>query len=257
MSANGKYQEFDPLAPEEFAALERSILDRGVDVPIILDENGNAIDGHHRLKICKKHGITNYPTIVKVGLSDDEKRDLAQSLNMARRSLSREQRREQIKHRLKRNPQQSDRLIAQSLGVDHKTVGSVRAAMSEGGELPHVELKVGRNGMPYTPPPRPKMTDAQGGEVPHLLEGVFNLRSDQLSLVNAIGDAKRRLKELAERSPFHGRLTSLRRHLDAVEATLRETLPHAVHRPCSGLGCDVCGGKGYLTGGEIPQVADG
>lgn len=62
MNANGKYQEFDTLTPKEFAALERSILDRGVDVAIVLDEDGNVLDGHHRLAICEKHSITDYPT---------------------------------------------------------------------------------------------------------------------------------------------------------------------------------------------------
>ena len=255
MSANGKYQEFEPLSPEEFAALERSILDRGVEVPIIFDEAGSVIDGHHRLKICKKHNITNYPTIVRGGLSDDEKRDLAQSLNMARRSLSREQRQEQIRNRLKRNPGQSDRLIAQALGVDHKTVGRIRAEMVTGGDVPHVDRKVGRNGMPYTPPPKPKMIDSEGGEIPQHLESVFALRPEQVSVLNGVIEAKRRLLDFANRSSLHTRLSALKRHFDSVEATLRETLPHAVHRPCDGVGCDACGGKGYHTGGEIPQVA--
>ena len=257
MSADGRYQEFEPLSPEEFAALERSILDRGVEVPIIFDESGDVIDGHHRLKICKKHNITNYPSIVRSGLSGDEKRDLAQSLNMARRSLTREQRQEQIRNRLKRNPGQSDRLIAQALGVDHKTVGRIRASMVSGGEVPHVERKVGVNGMPYTAPPKPKLTDSEGGEIPQHLVPVFLLRGEQTSLLNSVMETKSRLLSFANRSPLQNRSASFRRQFDAIEQVLRETLPHAVHRPCGGVGCHDCGDKGYWTGGEFPQAEQG
>jgi ParB-like chromosome segregation protein Spo0J len=253
MSAKGKYQEFDPLSPEEFAALERSILDRGVDVPIVLDEVGTVLDGHHRLAICKKHGITDYPTIVKAGLSEEEKRNLAQSLNMARRSLTRDQKQRQIRNRLKRNPEHSDRLIAQSLGVDHKTVGRVRGEMEAGGEVPHVERKVGLDGVRYKMVERRKPTDAEGGEIPQRLESVFACASEHTTLANLITDVKRRATALANRSPLFGRLKALQRHLSSAEAVLKETSPHAIHRPCDGEGCDECGGKGYLVVGEIPQ----
>ena len=252
MSA-GKYQEFDPLTPEEFAALERSILDRGVEVAIVLDEHGNVLDGHHRLVICKKHGITDYPTTVRAGLSEDEKRNFAQSLNMARRSLSRDQVQRQVRNRLKRNPQHSDRMIAQEMGVDHKTVGRIRAEMESSGEVPQVDRKVGLNGMQYKAPAKPKLADAEGGEVPQRLEKVFGLCGEHSSLANLLVDVKRRAGELADRSPLYGQLESLRRHLAVAESIIRDTSPHAIHRHCKGDGCEACGGKGYLTCGESPH----
>jgi ParB-like chromosome segregation protein Spo0J len=256
MSATGKYQEFDPLTPEEFAALEQSILDRGVEVAIVLDEDGNVLDGHHRLKICEKHGITNYPTTIKAGLSEDEKRDFAQSLNMARRSLSRDQVQRQVRNRLKRNPEHSDRLIAQAMGVDHKTVGRIRAEMETGGEVPQVDRKIGLNGMQYKMLAKPKLADAEGGEVPQRLERVFALRSEHASLANLVVDVKRRAGELADRSPLYNQLEALRHHLTAAESILKRTSPHAIHPACQGDGCEACGGKGYLTCGEIPQHRD-
>lgn len=256
MTAIGLYQEFEPLTAEEFAALERSILERGVEVPIILDEDGNPLDGHHRLAICQKHGITDYPTIVKAGLSEDEKRNLAQSLNMARRSLSREQKQVQVRNRLKRNPEQSDRLIAQELGVDHKTVGRVRGQLESAGEVPRLERKVGLNGMPYKPPAKPKVFDAGGGEVPQRLESIFNCRSTHSSLANTIADVKKRAGELANRSPLYLQLEKLRHHLTTAENILQQTSPHAIHRSCEGQGCDGCGGQGFLTAGEFPRQVD-
>jgi len=145
-------------------------------------------------------------------------------------------------------------MIAQALGVDHKTVGSVRKKMESGGEVPHVERKVGRSGMPYTPPSKPKMTDSEGGEIPHGLEKAFACRGEFTSLGNIIAEVKRRAGELAQRSPLNAKLTALRRCLTSAQAIVDQTSPHTVHGDCHGDGCDGCGGKGYLMGGEIPQT---
>ena len=253
MNTHGCYQEFDRLTPEEFAALEHDILERGVQVPIVFDESGNVLDGHHRLAICQKHGITDYPREVKRGLSEEEKRDLAQSLNMARRSLTRKQRQHQIKNRLQRHPEHSDRKIAQALGVDHKTVGRLRKQLESAGEVPQVGCKVGLDGMPYKMPEKPKCVDAEGGEVPQHLEKAFNTRGEFTSLLNTITDVKRRSRELANWTTLRDKLKFLQRHLNAVEELLTESSPHVVHFSCEGEGCDVCHHLGYLTGGEIPQ----
>lgn len=253
MKATGPFQEFESLTPEEFHALENDILENGVQVPIIFDEDGRVIDGHHRLTVCQKHGITNYPRDVRTGLTDDEKKDLAQSLNMSRRSLTREQRQRQIQNRLQRHPEHSDRKIASALGVDHKTVGRIRKQLESSGEVPQVTSKVGLNGMSYTPPASRKMVDAEGGEVPQRLEKTFSLRSEFQSLINTIGDIKRRSVELSERSPLQSQIVVLKRHLDNATALLEQSIPHAVHSTCKGAGCDDCHGRGYITGGEVPQ----
>lgn len=91
--ARGPYQCLDPLSPEDFKTLEADILERGVLIPIEFDEDGNVIDGHHRLMICVKHGITDYPTIIRRGWTEQQKRTHARRMNLARRHLTREQRR--------------------------------------------------------------------------------------------------------------------------------------------------------------------
>ena len=50
----------NPLSEEEYNALEASILKDGVEDPLKV-WNGILVDGHNRLEICKKHGITEYP----------------------------------------------------------------------------------------------------------------------------------------------------------------------------------------------------
>lgn len=145
--ASGPYQLLPPLADDDFEALKADIAKNGVVVPVETDEDGNILDGHHRVAICKMLGIADWPRFVRKGLSEDEKRTFARSLNLARRHLSTGQKRSVISAQLKETPRLSSRAIAAKLGVDHKTVSSARRRMAEGGEIPHLEDVVGRNGV--------------------------------------------------------------------------------------------------------------
>jgi ParB-like chromosome segregation protein Spo0J len=78
---------------DEYEALRENILEKGVIEPVITDEYGNIIDGHHRVRACKELGI-EYPTRVIEGLSEEQKQDLSVELNMHRRHLTKEQKRE-------------------------------------------------------------------------------------------------------------------------------------------------------------------
>jgi hypothetical protein len=60
------------------------------------------------------------------------------SRNIYRRHLTAEQKRELIANLLKATPEKSDRQIAKTVKVDHKTVASVRAEKEGRGEIPHV-----------------------------------------------------------------------------------------------------------------------
>lgn len=122
------YQVMDPLTEEEYAALKESIALRGVLVPVDIDEYGNVLDGHHRVKICEELGITEYPTITRGGMSEEEKRQHAEILNTFRRQMSREDRAARIL-RL-RSEGMSYRAIAEKAGVSHETV---RKAVAESG----------------------------------------------------------------------------------------------------------------------------
>ena len=149
IKATGPYQLLDPLPPEDFAALEADILERGVVVAIEFDEHGNVLDGHHRLAICKKHGITDYPKIVREGWTEEQKRTHSRRMNLARRQLTAEQKRKVIAEELRESPTTSNRRIARLLGVDHKTVASVRGKLVAGGEIPHVSVVAGGDGKEY------------------------------------------------------------------------------------------------------------
>ena len=95
--------------------------------------------GHHRLKICGEIGLKDFPKVIRAGMTEDEKRTHARKLNMARRHLTQEQRRELIQTQLTETPEKSDRQIADELGTDHKTVGTQREYLESIGEIPQCD----------------------------------------------------------------------------------------------------------------------
>ena len=53
----GKFQVMPPLADDDFAALKADIQANGVLIPVEVDEDGNVLDGHHRVRACNELGI--------------------------------------------------------------------------------------------------------------------------------------------------------------------------------------------------------
>lgn len=141
-----KYQLLPPLSDEERAALERSIVEHGVLVPVEYDEHGEILDGHHRVAICESLGLVDWPRFVRKGLSETEKRALSRELNFARRHLTTAQKRALIADQLRDTPTISSRAIAAMLGVSDKTVAKVRQELVATAEIPQLEETVGADG---------------------------------------------------------------------------------------------------------------
>ncbi len=59
------------LSPEEYDELKKDIAERGVMVPVELDEHHNILDGHHRVRICQELGIKDYPKIIRAGMTEE------------------------------------------------------------------------------------------------------------------------------------------------------------------------------------------
>jgi len=73
-----------PLSTEEFEALKADIKAEGkVLQPVVVDEDGNILDGHHRYKVDKKA-----PTQTIKGLCEEEKIAYVFRSNFTRRNLS-------------------------------------------------------------------------------------------------------------------------------------------------------------------------
>lgn len=159
------YQVMPDLSAEDYAALKADIAARGVLVPVEFDDGGNVLDGHHRVRACQELGITEWPKVTRSGLTEAQKREHARQLNIARRHLSSAQKRALIAEQLKDTPERSNRQIAGGLGVDHKTVATVRDDLGRRGEIPHVSKTVDKSGR-YQQADRPPKRGAGSSEKP-------------------------------------------------------------------------------------------
>lgn len=139
------YQLFDALPADDYEALKRDISERGILVPVELDETGNILDGHHRVMIAGELGIKDYPRIVRVGLSEQDKRNHVRALNILRRHLDRDARGKVFSEM--HQDGMSARAIASATGVTHPTV--LKALESTGGkDLPR-QTVTGKDGKTY------------------------------------------------------------------------------------------------------------
>jgi site-specific DNA-methyltransferase (adenine-specific) len=141
-----KYQVLPDLPSEEFEALKADIALRGVQYAVIQDELGNTLDGHQRQRAVDELGITKYPVTVMSRLTEEEKRHLALSLNIKRRHLNRKQMRALIEQELRRTPDINNNWLAEILGVDHKTVLTVRKVLESTREIPKLTKLRGKDG---------------------------------------------------------------------------------------------------------------
>lgn len=138
------FQVMPALSDDEYRALEQSIQDHGVQVPIMVTTDGRIVDGHHRAEIADRLD-RHCPRVTAEG-DDTELRTLAFELNNHRRQQSREARRGQVRKSLRADPQLSNREHARRTGVDDKTVATIRKDMEATAEIPQSETRVSADG---------------------------------------------------------------------------------------------------------------
>lgn len=90
--ARAGVQLFPALEDATEAALRASIERFGVIVPVVEDQDGRILDGHHRARIATSLGIA-FPVETREVADDAEAREIARTLNADRRHLTPEQRR--------------------------------------------------------------------------------------------------------------------------------------------------------------------
>jgi site-specific DNA-methyltransferase (adenine-specific) len=147
VAAPEPWQLLPDLDPEEYEALKADIAAHGVLVPVEVDERGDLLDGHHRVRAwseLRAEGVklADYPRVVRGGLSDAEKRQIVRALNLARRHLNADQRRALIADAIRDDPTASDRRVALALGVTHPTVAAVRSELEEAGDVERLSTRV-------------------------------------------------------------------------------------------------------------------
>jgi site-specific DNA-methyltransferase (adenine-specific) len=119
------YNFLPPLLEEEFQSLKSSIKETTVEVPIIVDQDDEIIDGFHRQKACDELGVF-CPREVRHFESDAQRFEVILNLNCRRRQLNREQKRKLIEVYLIRDPQIADNFLGELIGVSKNTVSDVR-----------------------------------------------------------------------------------------------------------------------------------
>lgn len=136
-------QLFPDLDPATEAALRASIVRFGVLVPVVHDQDGRTIDGHHRERIAAELGAPYEVTIVTVA-DDDEAREVARTLNEDRRQLTTVQRRAIVADL--RSEGHSLPAIAGAVGASTSQVARDVAELSREGKLTPPERIIGRDG---------------------------------------------------------------------------------------------------------------
>jgi hypothetical protein len=159
-----------------FAALVEDIKKNGLQAPIILwapaaKKPKQLLDGRNRLDVLNileilrqidvetardfvpsPKMLTNNLRVMEPGgpvfeiLYGGDPYTIALSLNVHRRHLNAEHKRELIAKVLKAKPEQSNRTIAKQVKADHKTVADVRKQVEATGEIPQLGKTVGADG---------------------------------------------------------------------------------------------------------------
>ncbi len=180
-----------PLSHEEYTGLHDSIAVNGVWLPILVNCDGprrKIIDGNHRKLFADEFGY-DCPEIVLAGLDEQEMRTMARALNLARRQMNTEQKRQLIRDQLIETPEKTNRVVAKLLGVSHPTVASVRGELESVGKIYQLDRHVGHDGKTY------KTTKAVRAVRP---DEKIRPRPDAVTLIH--GDCRSKLKNIASKS---------------------------------------------------------
>lgn len=173
MATTSSYQLFDALQPEEYEALKADIAERDVQIPVEYDEAGNILDGYHRVKACQELGIKDWPRVVRVGMTEDQKREHILALNLARRHLTREQRAKlivQLRERGWSMPRIAERLSI-GLGTVERTLEAPLPNGKPSAECPDCHSERSRWG-PADEPPDSRYEYLQCSECGYVRKGM-------------------------------------------------------------------------------------
>lgn len=145
MNHSASFHEPQPKSAE----LHASITAVGLRNPVVMDEEGNVIDGHERRSICEELGLDWLAGAdVRIGLTEIQKKALAIELNLWRRPihLTQKQRNELLDVYLMANPHLSEPQVAELFCVNQSTVNRRKRELMRQHKLPKVVATVGKDG---------------------------------------------------------------------------------------------------------------
>lgn len=144
---------FPLMTGDELKELAADIKKNGQIVPVVRDKDGLIMDGRNRLNACK---IADRAPVFFTYTGNDPVGFIV-SANIRRRHLTPAQKQELLIKVIALNPEKSDRQIAKTAGVDHKTVGTARKKGEDMGKIPHVAKRTDTKGRKrFVAPSKPK-----------------------------------------------------------------------------------------------------
>ena len=125
----------------------------GVEFPPIIvfsdGEKKHLADGFHRVEAARDCGFLDIEAMVEEGTARDALWYALGANNAHGLRMTRADVRKAIGLALQEFPDRSSREIARQIGCDHKTVEAARRTQETGGEIPHVDARVGADGKSY------------------------------------------------------------------------------------------------------------
>jgi hypothetical protein len=162
--------KFHPLADmfplmegDEFDALVADIKANGVREPITIFE-GKILDGRNRYRACMLLGIEPRFQEHRAGCAHvGDPAAYVISMNIHRRHLTAEQKRDLIAKLIEAQPEKSDRQIAKQAKASPTTVGTTRAKMEKTGEVSKLDTRTDAKGVKQ-PAKKKRSADAEQEE---------------------------------------------------------------------------------------------
>ena len=154
---------FPLMSRDELLELGEDIKKNGLHnrVAVIGDpDDPILIDGRNRLDAMELAGLEVIRggkvnrEVVQTSILEGDPYEYVISVNIRRRHLTAEQKRELIVAVLKEKPETSNRQVAKQVKADDKTVGKVRRELEATAELPQLEKTIGADGKARKPPGR-------------------------------------------------------------------------------------------------------
>lgn len=203
-----QYQILPPLLPDEYERLKTSIAERGVEVPIIVDQHGNPVDGFHRQRACDDLGVF-CPREVRHFGTEAEKYELMLRMNCRRRQLNRRQRRDLIGVYLVCDPKIADNHLAELIGgVSQNTVTAVRRDLEATLQIEKLNQHRGRDGK-NRPTKYKKIVANTSKEAEVALAAIGNLPTNCSGKTIDCTTAKRRSRRLRTKLERQKRIEEL------------------------------------------------
>jgi N6-adenosine-specific RNA methylase IME4/predicted XRE-type DNA-binding protein len=195
-----EYEAIMPrLSKEEYEILKASIKTDGQFVPIIVNENGIILDGHHRFKACLELGLQPQLEVKKFTDRESE-RDFVIRVNWARRHLSREQQQE-LALTLRQNGW-TQQTVSELLKVDRTTITkwemNITNVKNHNGNNSALDLR-------YSIPDQAKQTIYErhvAGETQQVIASDFKISQPRVSAIVRQIEARKRVPEVAKSPAF-------------------------------------------------------